>query len=150
MFNGARGPGLSDYFIDGIEFDQIIHRDRSSGVDYVPVGTARSKEAWLFTPDRLRPLIDRLGEQYAFVILDSAPVLAVPETVVLSQMAHKTIFVVRWGRTPARIAGHAVTQLLEAGAETAAVLSMVDMKGAAKYGDPVARMSKRLGRYYNS
>ena len=150
MFNGARGPGLSDYFIDGIEFDQIIHRDRSSGVDYVPVGTAHSKEAWLFTPDRLRPLIERLGEQYAFVILDSAPVLAVPETVVLSQMAHKTIFVVRWGRTPARIAGHAVTQLLEAGAETAAVLSMVDMKGAAKYGDPVARMSKRLGRYYNS
>ena len=150
MFNGAQGPGLSDYVVDGVEFDQIIHRDRSSGVDYVPVGTARSREAWLITLDRLRPLIDRLEEQYAFVILDSAPVLAVPETVVLSQMAHKTIFVVRWGRTPARIAGHAVTQLLEAGAETAAVLSMVDMKRAAKYGDPMAGMYKRLGGYYNN
>lgn len=150
MFNGARGPGLSDYFADGVEFDQIIHQDPGSGVDYVPVGTARSREACRITPDRLRPLIDRLGEQYAFIILDSAPVLAVPETLVLSQMAHKTIFVVRWGRTPARIAGHAVAQLLEAGAETAAVLSMVDMKRAAKSGDPTAGMYKRLGGYYTN
>jgi hypothetical protein len=40
--------------------------------------------------------------------------------------------------------------LLEAGAETAAVLSMVDMKRAAKYGDPIAGMYKRLGGYYNN
>ncbi len=150
MFNGACGPGLSDYFADGIEFDQIIHKHRSSGVDYVPVGKARSREAWRIIPDRLRPLIDRLEERYAFIILDSAPVLAVPETLVLSQMAHKTIFVVRWGHTPAKIASLAVTQLLEVGAETAAVLSMVDMKRAAKYGDPIAGMYRRLGGYYNN
>jgi polysaccharide biosynthesis transport protein len=149
MFNGVRGPGLTDYFSESVGFDEIIHQDHISGVDYVPAGGALLKDAWRMAPNRLRRVIDLLGEQYAFIILDSAPVLAVPETLVLSRMAHKTIFVAHWGRTPVKIARHALMQLLEAGAETAVVLSMVDLKRAAMYGDPVASVYKRLEGYYN-
>ena len=118
-------------------------------MDYVPVGAAVPEPAWRITFDRLRPLVDRLQENYPFIIFDSAPVLAVSETAVLSQVAHKTIFVVRWGSTPPSIARHAVMQLLESGgAETGALLSMVNTKRAAKYGDPLARAYTRLEKYY--
>ena len=99
-------------------------------------------------PNRVRHVIDLLGVRYAFIILDSAPVLAVPETLVLSRMAHETIFVAHWGRTPVKIARHALVQLLEAGADPAVVLSMVDLKRAAMYGDPAAIVYKRLEGYY--
>jgi hypothetical protein len=67
----------------------------------------------------------------------------------LSQIAEKTILVVKWGSTPPAIARHAAMQLLEAGAaEIGALLSMVDAKRAAKYGDPVARAYKKLKSYY--
>jgi succinoglycan biosynthesis transport protein ExoP len=147
MFDGLRGPGLTDYLSGSVGFDEIIHQDRVSGVDYVPAGGAFLKEARRMAPDRVRRVIDLLGKQYAFIIVDSAPVLAVPETLVLSRMAHKTIFVARWGRTPVKIARHALMQLLEAGAETAVVLSMVDLKRAAMYGDPIASVYKRLEGY---
>lgn len=149
MFDGPRGPGLTDYFAGGAAFDEIVHNHPLSGVSYVPAGTALSKEAWRLTPGRLRPLVDRLAEKYAFIILDSAPVLAVSETMLLSQLAQKTILVVKWGTTPPAIARHAATQLLESGGtEIGVLLSMVDAKRAAKYGDPVAGAYKKLESYY--
>jgi polysaccharide biosynthesis transport protein len=149
IFDGTRVPGLTDYFAGGVALDEIVHYDRGSGVTYIPSGTALSKEARRITSDRLRPLIDRLRENYAFIILDSAPVLAVPETMLLSQIAQKAILVVKWGSTPPAIARHAAMQLLEAGgAETAVLLSMVDARRAARYGDAVAGVYKKLGQYY--
>jgi succinoglycan biosynthesis transport protein ExoP len=149
LFGGERGLGLTDYFAGTAGADQIAHNDHGSGIDYIPVGSARSKEAWRITSDRLRPLIDRLRQTYRFIILDSAPVLAASEAAVLSQIAEKTLFVIRWGSTPPQIVRHAMTQLLDSGGpETAVLLSMVDVRRAARYGDIVAGAYKRLESYY--
>lgn len=149
MFHGERGPGLTDYFAGNLALDEIVHNDRGSGLDYIPVGSALSKMAWRITAERLRPVIDWLRARYSFIILDSAPVLAVSETAVLSQIAQRTILVVRWGSTAPQIARHAVQQLLESGgAETAVLLSMVDLKRAARYGDMVASAYQRLESSY--
>jgi len=151
MFDGKRGPGLSDYFASDAALDEIIQHDSGSGLAYISAGTALSQEARRITSDRLFPLIDRLRERFAFVILDSAPILAVPETVLLAQIAQKVILVVKWGSTSPAIARHAATQLLEAGgAETGVLLSMVDGRRAAKSGDVVAGAYKQLGKYYGA
>jgi Mrp family chromosome partitioning ATPase len=97
----------------------------------------------------MRSLTNSLRERYAFIILDSAPVLATSDAVLLSQIAEKTILVVKWGSTAPAIARHAATQLLEGGGtEVATVLSMVNTKRAARYGDPVASVYKELDSYY--
>jgi len=151
VFSGPRGPGLTDYFTGGIGLDQIVHHDPGSGASYVPVGTALQKEAWHITSSRMRSLIDSLQERYAFIILDTAPVLAASDAVLLSQIAQKAVLVVKWGSTAPAIARHAATQLLETGgAEVAALLSMVNTKRAARHGDPVASVYKQLDSYYES
>jgi hypothetical protein len=67
----------------------------------------------------------------------------------LSQIAQKTILVVKWASTPPAVARRAAVQLLEsAGAEVAALLSMVNTKRAAKNGDPIAGVYKQLDSYY--
>jgi polysaccharide biosynthesis transport protein len=146
IFNGDRQPGLTDYLVHGTALEQIIHNDDDSGVDYIPAGTA--SKTCSITPDRLHALIDRLGRQYPFIILDSGPVLAVPETLALSQLADKTVLAVRWGRTPVTVARHAVAQLLDSGAEIAAVLSMFDLQRSAKHGDVIAGTYQQLERYH--
>jgi Mrp family chromosome partitioning ATPase/capsular polysaccharide biosynthesis protein len=141
-------PGLTDYFAGSAAFDQIVHRDDRSGVHYVPAGAAVSKGGWRLGVDLLGPLISRLKEDYRFVILDSAPVLAVAETMQLSQIAERTLLIVRWGRTMPRIAYHALQQLLDVGAEVSVVLSMVDIRRAASHGDVIAGAYKGLKKYY--
>jgi hypothetical protein len=67
----------------------------------------------------------------------------------LSGIAQKTILVVKWASTPRAVARRAAVQLLEsAGAEVAALLSMVNTKNAAKNGDMVACIYKELQSYY--
>lgn len=144
----VRGLGLTDYFAGTAEFGDICHSAGDSGVKYVPVGAAKAKRAWHITPDRLLPVIDRLAEDFAFVILDSAPVLAIAETMLLAQAADKTILVVKWRTTRAAVARHALRQLQESGAETSVVLSVVDVKRAAQYGDIAASVYKQLEGYY--
>jgi uncharacterized protein involved in exopolysaccharide biosynthesis/Mrp family chromosome partitioning ATPase len=148
LFDGPRAPGLTDYFAGTAEFSEICHSAGDTGVTYVPIGASATKGAWRLTPDRLLPVIERLAEDYAFVILDSAPVLAIAETMLLAKAADKTLLLVKWRTTRAAVAGHALRQLREAGAETYAVLSVVDIKRAAEYGDTAASVYKRLEGYY--
>jgi tyrosine-protein kinase Etk/Wzc len=149
MFNGPRGPGLTDYLAERVGFDEVAHSDPTSGLSYIPIGSAMARDTWRKTFSFIPPLIDRLREKYAFVILDSPPVLAVSDTILLSQIAQKTILVVKWASTPPAVARRAAVQLLEsAGADVAALLSMVNTKRAAKNGDPIASVYKQLGGYY--
>jgi len=149
MFDGPRGPGLTDYFAGDAALDDIVHDHCISGVSYIPAGTALSGSARRMTPGRLRPLIGWLAKKYSFIILDSAPVLAVSETMLLSQLAEKTILVVKWGSTPLAVARHAATQLMDSGGpEIDVLLSMVNPRRAAKYGDPVSGVYTKLESYY--
>jgi Mrp family chromosome partitioning ATPase len=149
MFDRRRGPGLTDYLGGNAELDEIVHSDDDSGLAYIPIGSDVSRAAWRKTFGLIRPLVEQLREKYAFVILDSPPVLAVSDTILLSQIAQKTILVVKWASTPPAVARRAAVQLLQsAGAEMAALLSMVNTKVAARHGDPIAGVYKELSTYY--
>lgn len=149
MFDGPRGPGLTDYLSGGAVLDEIVHRDLTTGACYVPIGSVVPRETWRKTFSLIGPLVDRLRERYEFTILDSAPVLAISDTILLSQIAQKTILIVKWASTPPAVARRAAVQLLEsAGAEVAALLSMVNTKNAARNGDMVARAYKELQSYH--
>jgi uncharacterized protein involved in exopolysaccharide biosynthesis/Mrp family chromosome partitioning ATPase len=149
MFDGPRGPGLTDYFGERVTLDEIVHTDPASGLCYIPIGSAVARETWRRTFGLIAPLVDRLREKYAFVILDSPPVLAISDTILLSQIARKTILVVKWASTPPAVARRAAIQLLDsAGAEMVGLLSMVNTKHLAKNGDPIAGAYRELQSYY--
>lgn len=148
LLDGVRTPGLTDYFAGTAALADICHKTEESGVKYVPVGAAVAKDAWRITANRLVKLSEQLARDYAFVILDSAPMLAISETMLLAQAADKTILVIKWQKTRAAVARYALRQLRESDAETFAILSMVDVKQAAQHGDPAASVYKRLEGYY--
>jgi Mrp family chromosome partitioning ATPase len=149
MFDGPRGPGLTDYFAERVTLNEIVHTDPSSGLCYIPIGSAVARETWRRTFGFIRPLVDRLREKYAFIILDSPPVLAISDTILLSQIAQKTILVVKWASTPPTVARRAAIQLLDsAGAEMVGLLSMVNTRHAARNGDPIAGAYRELRSYY--
>jgi polysaccharide biosynthesis transport protein len=121
-----RGPGLTDYLAGNVALDEILYRDSTSGTSYLPIGSAVPRQTWRKTFSLIHPLVDQLRQRYKFVILDSAPVLPVSDTILLSQMAEQTILVIKWASTPPAVARRAAVQLLQsAGAEAAALLSMV-------------------------
>ncbi len=86
----------------------------------------------------MRKLLDELRERFQVIYLDTAPVLAVADTRVLSTMADVVVVLAHWRKTPKKATEAALTQLETVGAYISGVaLTQVDLAEQARsgYGD---------------
>jgi capsular exopolysaccharide synthesis family protein len=146
----SQRPGLVEWLLNRNALEEVIYSTGPGGIDVIPAGDQPQLPPNLLSSDRFRQLLRGLMERYDMVILDSAPVLAVSDTRILSTLAEKTLFVVRWASTSHKVAASALRQLYEANAQVAGVALMaVDVKAHAKDGftDSVL-YSGRLREYY--
>jgi Mrp family chromosome partitioning ATPase len=88
------------------------------------------------------------------VVVDSPPVMVVADARIMGRIVDKTIFVVRWDKTPRKVAKAAMEQLRRAKVSVAGiVLQQVDLKryGRVAYGSSAYYYHySRYGNYYSS
>jgi Mrp family chromosome partitioning ATPase len=98
-------------------------------------------------------IVDLLKERYDYVLIDAPPVMAVADARVIGRLADKTVFVVRWDKTPKKVARAALELLRKAQVPLAGiVLQQVDLKryGRLGYGDSGYYYHYgRYGQYYS-
>ncbi|MDO8421546.1 MAG: polysaccharide biosynthesis tyrosine autokinase [Parvibaculum sp.] len=131
----AATVGLVELLARTATLEETVIKDLPSGLEILPVAAGTLNPADLLGSVQMQKLLEGLRTVYDLIILDSAPILPVSDTRVLSRVADKTVFVVRWTNTP-RVAAHNAIKLLRyydanlAGA----LLTVVDMSKQAKYG----------------
>jgi succinoglycan biosynthesis transport protein ExoP len=146
--------GLSDLVVAGeANLEEFILRDEKGNVDYLPTGTAQFANATdIFSSARMQMLVNRLKAEYDLVIVDTPPVMAVADARIIGRVVDKTVFVVRWNKTPRKVSRAAVEQLRRAGVDLAGVvLQQVDLDryGRLGYGDSGYYYHYgRYGKYY--
>lgn len=149
VFGLSRAPGLTDYLTGGLTAAEVIRSDQSHSVDVITAGADTSHPAQLFRSERMSALRKALVEAYDVVILDTPPVMVVSDALVLAGLAEKTVFLVRWARTPQDIAERAIQLLCDAGADMAGtVLSMVDLQQMTR-GEASESYRRSVRKYYH-
>ena len=134
-FGAENGPGLGECVKGSLALDQLIQKDKLSPAHFIRAGEVPPNSADLLDSVEFQQLLKTLSRRYSLVLLDSAPVLAVSDTLFLGHLANKTILLVRWANTRRAMVALALKKLIEARANVAGVLlSMVDVKGHAQYG----------------
>jgi len=129
------GPGLSECLVEGVSVDEVIQKDPLSNAHVLRAGALLQRSPEQFDTRLMQMILRHLKRTYDLVILDSAPVLAVSDTLFLAPLADKTIFLARWAETKRAAAIMALERVVEARADVAGVvLSMVDVKSHAQYG----------------
>ena len=114
--------------------EDALVRDPDSGVDLLAAGDDHDNPITLLTSERLSALLREARERYDYVIIDTPPVLGLPDVRALSPAADAIVFVVQWDRTRRDAAAAALKQLADVSAEVAGVvLNQVDMKKHASY-----------------
>jgi len=137
-------PGLSDFLANAADLSQIIGVDERTGIHFIGAGTLPNPPVEMLGSARMQNLVNALAQSYHLVLLDTPPLLAVSDALVLLREADATVFLVRWGRTPRETAKLGLKVALEAGASIAGVLmTYVDVKKHAQY------TYADSGRYYN-
>jgi protein-tyrosine kinase len=103
-FNGDVSPGLTDYLTSnsaaGIQ--SLVRNTHLSGLRIIPAGKPSRFASELLAKERMRRMIEDIQTNLPghMVIIDSPPVLATPDPLVLGRQVDGVIMVVRAGRTP--------------------------------------------------
>jgi Mrp family chromosome partitioning ATPase len=97
----------------------------------------------------MKSIVDDLREQFDLVILDSAPIMAVPDSRILSGLVDKTIFVLNWDSTPKKVVSSALQLLSKDGHNNVAgiVLQKVNIEQYGRYGYGDSGYYHHYGRY---
>jgi capsular exopolysaccharide synthesis family protein len=117
-----------------VRFEDAVVRNADSGVDLLAAGDHHGNPIVLLTSKRLRAVLREARERYDYVIIDTPPVLGLPDVKALSPAADAIVFVVQWDRTRRDAAAAALKQLADVSAQVSGVvLNQVDMKKHASY-----------------
>ena len=134
-FGLPQKPGLVEYLAGEASLNDVLRRDRASNALVLVAGRATTNSMDLLSSDQFKDLLAKLGNAADLVVLDSSPVMAVSDSRMLSRLADKTVFVVRWAETRREVAMAGLKQITDAGSQIAGVvLSMVNVSQHARYG----------------
>lgn len=132
MFNLTQDNGLADYLTEGssrlaktdntslmtatsdLNIESYIHPTGMDNIDFMPRGRHPHNPASILMSDRFTQLITALKAQYDYIIIDSPPVLAASDAVILAQSADKVLLVSRYDKSIEGQVAYAVKQLHKA------------------------------------
>ena len=130
-----RGPGLAEVLVGSAKLEDVLYRDTKTSADILLAGKETLNPSKLLASHQMEELMAQLAQRYEMVIIDTAPVLAVSDGLLLANRADGTIYSCRWATTSRETAALGLKELREADARVVgAVISMVNVKKSRTYG----------------
>lgn len=127
-------PGLSDLLLGHTHLGKAIHLTGIKNLSVMPAGKRVPNLAELFGRSELPTFLQSVAVGFDRVVIDSAPVLAVSDTLLLAPYAGTVCLVVRAGVTPGHAVVRAVEKLRESGARIAGfVLNALPTRNGGYY-----------------
>jgi capsular exopolysaccharide synthesis family protein len=96
--------GLSSFLSGNVDFDatdgRLVKPCEIAGLSVMTAGPVPPNPSELLGSSRMQDLIYALQPLYDFIIIDSPPVMGLPDAIYLSKIVDGTVFVVKAGVTP--------------------------------------------------
>ena len=113
---------------------QNIYADEVSGIHVLWTDKEDNPQKRFAAPE-FQAFLSEARKQYDLVLIDTPPIMAVSDAMIIAKHAESIMFVVQWAATPKGIVKTAVKQLQQTGVPLAgAVLTQVDVKRHRGYG----------------
>lgn len=98
-FHVNNDNGLSNYLSNQCTLKDILHHSDIEDLDFITSGPVPPNPSELLHNTRMRDLIDELKLTYDFVIVDTAPIGLVSDSIPLIRMSDINAFVIRSGKS---------------------------------------------------
>ena len=140
MFNMSQHDGLADYLlqdqknlspIDGIQSDSVvsslgiesfIHPTGMDMIDFIPRGRQSHNPTSLLIGEKFDNLIAQLKHQYDYIVIDSPPILAASDAMVLAQHADKVLIVTKFNHSIEGQLVYAIKQMNKANVQVDGII----------------------------
>ena len=126
--------GFSTVLSGGASLSDVLQETIYPRLTVLTAGPTPPNPSELLGSQAARKLLDELRSQFDYVIVDSAPILAVTDGAILATVADGALIMSKYGETKREQLVHAVGTLKDVGATLlGAVLTLVPVRGKGTY-----------------
>lgn len=136
-----------DYYLSGLsEYQDVVYGTNVDNGYIVPVSNLLENPSTLLEDPRMGELLDRLAEEYRYVIIDSPPLESVADGALIASLCDGALLVVRSGMTSRRLVRQSLQQLERVGCRVLGmVLNRVETRSRA-----YQKYYGKYGNYYSN
>lgn len=115
IFTINQSNGLGDYLTEkNATLDNFIHPTSFEFIDFMPRGQHPNNPASLLSTDKFSNMLVHLVAIYDYIIIDTPPVLAVSDAIIIAQYADKVLMVTRYNHSVEGQLAYAIKQVHKA------------------------------------
>ena len=134
LLNNKKTLGLGEVLTKKAGLQEAIHETEIENLFVMPAGELLPNPAEMLAQSDMAGLVSQLGEQFERIVIDTAPVTAVSDTLLLLEHAQAICLVAQAGKTSRKWILRALKLIAESGSRPAGViLNQMPMKMAGAY-----------------
>jgi polysaccharide biosynthesis transport protein len=97
LLNEKRTPGICELLSNTSSIDEAVRQTPIDRFDLLPAGQYSAESAAALAQGKLQGIFQQLKERYDFIVVDSSPLLAVPDALMIGQGADGVVFSIQAG-----------------------------------------------------
>lgn len=133
--NTSHKEGVVSVLSGTKSFDDVVVHDDLLECDVLLGDKGQANAADIFSSERFANMLNDLRNRYDIIIVDTPPVLIVPDARVIAQHVDATVFVVKWDRTQKELVVNALREFESVGTPVSGlVLNQINPRGMKRYG----------------
>ena len=122
IFKVKNVGGLSGFLTGKVPVEKAIKKTKVKNIWLIPSGPIPPNPAELLNSEKMKELMEEMRERFDIVLLDTPPLLALADAVIISSIADSMVFVVQAGKTTNKPFLQGVEELKRAKAKIIGVL----------------------------
>jgi capsular exopolysaccharide synthesis family protein len=117
-----RGPGLSDILVGKAHRTEAVQKIAGSKLSILAAGSPAPSPSDLMSANVLKGLLNELRDHYAWIVIDTPPVAAISDTLVLAPLCDGVVIVAGAEMVPRKGVAHTLERIIDTGARVLGVI----------------------------
>jgi len=127
-------PGLSELLSGQANLQQTLHKTQVANLDVITRGKSPTNPSEILSSTQFKELLEQLQSQYDHIIIDTPPVLAVTDGIIISQYTGVNLIVARYAKSQMKELELTLNRFEQAGVKVNGFILNDIQRASAGYG----------------
>ncbi|ELY5688852.1 polysaccharide biosynthesis tyrosine autokinase [Acinetobacter baumannii] len=127
-------PGLSELLSGQADFQQVLHKTQVANLDVITRGKSPTNPSEILSSAQFKDLLEKVQSQYDHIIIDTPPVLAVTDGIIISQYTGVNLIVARYAKSQMKELELTLNRFEQAGVKVNGFILNDIQRASAGYG----------------
>lgn len=127
-------PGLSELLSGQADLQKVLHKTPVANLDVITRGKSPTNPSEILSSNQFKELLEQLQGQYDHIIIDTPPVLAVTDGIIISQYTGVNLIVARYAKSQMKELELTLNRFEQAGVKVNGFILNDIQRASAGYG----------------